>query len=200
MAELLEEVQQVVGILAGGVEADDEGDGAVAAGDGFEPLAEQGVAGGGLGEGQFVGGGLEVVAEEGGVVAVAGGVDADADAGGGAGERLRGGDLLRGSMGPPEKVEEAGPQPRGSSGRCRTPEEACDERSGPQDVTSSGSDAEGSICSKRSSLSRPKDLPATPPDEDTPDPDGASKMNIQADRRGMTAFRGILVLSRPAGC
>ncbi len=29
------------------------------------------------------------------------------------------------------------------------------------------SDAEGSICSKRSSLSRPKSLPATPPSEDT---------------------------------
>ena len=45
-----------------------------------EPLAELGVASGGLGEGQFGGGGLEVVAEEGGVVAVARGVDADADA------------------------------------------------------------------------------------------------------------------------
>src|SRR5436309_11633013 len=42
------------------------------------------------------------------------------------------------------------------------PEEACDERSLPHDVTSSWSDAEGSICSKRSYLSGPKDLLATP--------------------------------------
>src|SRR5262245_38156325 len=41
-------------------------------------------------------------------------------------------------------------------------EEACDQRSVPQDVTSSWSVAEGSICSKRSSLTRPKDLLATP--------------------------------------
>ena len=87
VAEVVQEVEQVVGVLAGGVEADDEGDGAVALGDAFEALAEEGVAGGGLGEGEFVGGGLEVVAEEGGVVAVAGGVDADAEAAG----RLRGG-------------------------------------------------------------------------------------------------------------
>ena len=42
-------------------------------------------------------------------------------------------------------------------------EEACDKRSTPQDVTSFLEfDAEGSICSKRSYLSRPKDLLATP--------------------------------------
>jgi len=56
-AELLEEVQEVVGVGAGGVEADDEGDRAVPPGEGFEALAEPGVAGGRLGEGQFVGGG-----------------------------------------------------------------------------------------------------------------------------------------------
>jgi hypothetical protein len=44
---------------------------AVAQGDALEALAELGVAGGGLGEGEFVGGGLEVVAEEDGAVAVA---------------------------------------------------------------------------------------------------------------------------------
>src|SRR5262249_57483063 len=49
-----------------------------------------------------------------------------------------------------------------SSGAVRH-EEACDQRSVPQDVTSSWPDAEGSICSKRSRLSRPKDLLATPP-------------------------------------
>ena len=37
---------------------------------------------GGLAEGEFVGGGLQVVGEEGGNVAVAGGVDADAAASG----------------------------------------------------------------------------------------------------------------------
>src|SRR6266849_1380760 len=42
-------------------------------------------------------------------------------------------------------------------------EEACDQRSLPQDVTSSESNTEGSICSKRSRLTRPKDLPATCP-------------------------------------
>ena len=40
-------------------------------GDVFEALAELGVAAAGLGEGQFGGGGLEVVAQEGGVVAIA---------------------------------------------------------------------------------------------------------------------------------
>ncbi len=67
----MEEVKQVIGVLAGGVEADDEGDGGVAAGDQLQAPAELGVAVGGLGEGQFGGGGLEVVGEEGGVVSVA---------------------------------------------------------------------------------------------------------------------------------
>jgi hypothetical protein len=74
---VVEEVQQVVGILPGGVEADDEVNGTLAAGDLFEALAELGVAVGGLGEGEFTGGGLEVVLEEDSVVAVAGGVDPD---------------------------------------------------------------------------------------------------------------------------
>src|SRR4051812_39274583 len=52
--------------------------------------------------------------------------------------------------------------------RSSDAEEACDERSAPQDVTSSGSEAEGSICSQRSDLSRPRDLLATPPEEGTP--------------------------------
>ena len=154
-------MEQVVGVLSGGVEADDEVDGAVALGDAFEALAEEGIAGGRLGEGEFVGGGLEVVAEEGGVVAVAGGVDADAER-----RRCAGGcgaGVGCGSMGTSQrKGRGTGPQPRGSSGAGRTREEACDKRSAPQDVTSSWSDAEGSICSQRSSLSRPKDLLATP--------------------------------------
>src|SRR5262245_8674579 len=79
-AQAAQEVEEVVGILAGGVEADDEEARAVAAGDLFEPLPELAVAGGRLGELEFLGGGLEVVAQEGGVVAVARGVDADAEA------------------------------------------------------------------------------------------------------------------------
>jgi hypothetical protein len=49
-------------------------------GEAFQPLPQQRVAGGGLGERQFVSSGLEVLAQEGGVMAVARGVDADADA------------------------------------------------------------------------------------------------------------------------
>src|SRR4051812_9160952 len=63
-----------------------------------------------------------------------------------------------------KKREEAGRSRAGppeESGR----EEACDKRSAPQDVTSSWPDAEGSICSKRSNLSRRKDLLATPPED-----------------------------------
>jgi hypothetical protein len=87
-AEALEEVQEVVGVLSGGIDADGEGDGGVASGDGLEALAEQGIADARLGEGEFGGGGLEIVAEEGGIMAVAEGVDADADANG-RGGRLR---------------------------------------------------------------------------------------------------------------
>ena len=85
--EAVEEVEQVVGVLPGRVEADDEQHGPMPLGDAFETLAEEGVAGGGLGEGQFGGGGLEVVVDECGVMAVAGRVDADAAASG----RWRGG-------------------------------------------------------------------------------------------------------------
>jgi hypothetical protein len=46
----------------------------------LESLAKETVAGGGLGERQLVGSGLEVVLEEDGVMAVAGRVDADTDA------------------------------------------------------------------------------------------------------------------------
>src|SRR5262245_38172096 len=79
-AQAVEEVQEVVGVLAGGVEADDEQARAMAAGDLLEPLAELAVAGGRLGERELRGGRLEVVAQEGGVVAVARRVDADTEA------------------------------------------------------------------------------------------------------------------------
>ena len=90
LAESVEEVEEVVGVLAGGVEADDEQHRSLPQGDAFQALAEAGVAGGRLGELQFVGGGLEVVLEEGDVVAVAGRVDSDAAASG----RYRGGSRL----------------------------------------------------------------------------------------------------------
>ena len=70
-AKPVEEVEEVVGVLAGGIEADDKGDGRVVVGEVFEASAELGVAGGGFGEGEFGGGDLVVVVEEGGIVAVA---------------------------------------------------------------------------------------------------------------------------------
>jgi hypothetical protein len=84
-----EEVQEVVGVRAGGIEPDKEGDGSVAPGQQFEALAELGVALGGLGDGEFGGGRLEVLAQKSGVMAVAGSVDADADADGWVGGPLR---------------------------------------------------------------------------------------------------------------
>ena len=54
----MQEVQQVVGVLPGGVETDDEGDGVVALGELFEALAELGLAAGILGELQLGGGRL----------------------------------------------------------------------------------------------------------------------------------------------
>jgi hypothetical protein len=72
-------VKQIVGIRPGRVETDDEGNGAITLDDAFESLSEEGVAGGRFGRPEFVGGGLKVVAEESGVVAIAGRVDADAN-------------------------------------------------------------------------------------------------------------------------
>jgi hypothetical protein len=102
----VEEVQEVVGVVAGGVEADGEGDGRVAAGEVLEAAAELGVAVGRLGEEQLGGGGLEVLAQEGGVVAVAGGVNTDTDAGGRAGGRGGGG--VAGGHNPSKKMFKAG--------------------------------------------------------------------------------------------
>jgi hypothetical protein len=68
---LVEEVAEVVGVRSGGVAAEGEGDGGVSSGDLLESLAELGVAVGGLGERELGGGGVEVVVEEGGDVAVA---------------------------------------------------------------------------------------------------------------------------------
>jgi hypothetical protein len=82
--EALEEVDQVVGVLSGDIDAGNEANGAmaletcVAAGDEFESSTELFVSLGRLGESEFVGGGLKIVAQESGVMAIARHVDADA--------------------------------------------------------------------------------------------------------------------------
>ena len=76
----MQEVEQVVGVLSGGVETDMESARSTALCDAFESSAKLGVAVGGLGEREFVGGRLKIVAQKGGVVTVARGVDADAEA------------------------------------------------------------------------------------------------------------------------
>jgi hypothetical protein len=73
-------MEEVVRLRARSIKADDELHGPVALGDVFESLAEAGIAGGGLGERELRGGRLKVVPEEGSIMAVAGGVDADAEA------------------------------------------------------------------------------------------------------------------------
>jgi hypothetical protein len=86
----MEEVEQVVGILPRSVKADGEVNRSVALGEALESLAEQGIAVGGLGEGEFSSGGLEIVLEEDGVVSIAGSVDADANGDGPARRGVRG--------------------------------------------------------------------------------------------------------------
>ena len=55
-------MQHIVGVLPGGIQADGEGNGTMPLYQDFEALPEQGVAGSRLGEGQLLGGRLEVVA------------------------------------------------------------------------------------------------------------------------------------------
>ena len=83
-------MEQILRVLPGRVETDDEVNGAIALEDAFESLPEEGIADGRLGELEFGGGGLQIVAEEGGVVAIAGRVDADAEAS----RRLRSGSVV----------------------------------------------------------------------------------------------------------
>jgi hypothetical protein len=90
MAEPMEEVEQVVGVLPSRIEADDKLHSTLSLDDTFEALTEAGVAGGGLGELEFLSSGLKILLEEDGIVAVAGGVDTDAAAAG----RLRTGSGL----------------------------------------------------------------------------------------------------------
>src|SRR5262245_28393135 len=77
--ERVEPGEQVVGVQAGGVESDVEVDAAMPGDEVEQPLAELRILGGRLDDFEVRGGGLEVGVEEGGVVAVAGRVDADAD-------------------------------------------------------------------------------------------------------------------------
>jgi hypothetical protein len=77
----VQEIQEVVGILSGGIDADDEVDSPLTLGDLFEALAELSVAGGRLGEAQFRCRRLQILTQEGGVVPIARGVDTDADTG-----------------------------------------------------------------------------------------------------------------------
>jgi len=67
----VKKVEEVVSVLAGGIEAHDELDRPVALGNAFESLSELAVTGGRFGKLKFVGGGLKIVTQEGGVVAVA---------------------------------------------------------------------------------------------------------------------------------
>jgi hypothetical protein len=80
VAEMGKEVKEVVCILPGGIEANDESDSRMTLCEQEQTLAEQMVARGGLGEGKFGGSGLKVVTQEAGVVAIARGVDANAKA------------------------------------------------------------------------------------------------------------------------
>src|SRR5262249_15956397 len=89
-AEAVHEVEQGLRIRPGGMEADDEVTGAVLLVDAFEALPEGGIAGGRLGKRQLGSSGLKILLEEGGVMAVARGVDADAEAA----RRLRSGSAV----------------------------------------------------------------------------------------------------------
>ena len=85
--EVAEELLEVVGVLAGGVDTDMEVDQRMLSAQLLEAVAQGLVAGAVLGDGERLGGGLEIGPEERDAVAVSGGVDADADAVEGGGGR-----------------------------------------------------------------------------------------------------------------
>src|SRR5262249_26534693 len=93
VGQAVQEVQEVVGVLAGDVEADGEGGVGVAAGQQLQALAQPGVAVGGLGEGQLGTGGVQGGGKEGGVGA--GTEGGDAGGGRGGGTSRAGGDVVR---------------------------------------------------------------------------------------------------------
>jgi hypothetical protein len=93
-AKSVKDMDQVIGILPGGIESNVEPARCMAASDPFESIAKLCITLGGLGEREFVGSRLEVIAQEGDIVAVTRGVDADAEARGKRG-RLRDGSGLK---------------------------------------------------------------------------------------------------------
>ena len=152
-------------------------------------VAHRAIAGGGLGELQLGGGGLQVVAQEDGVVTVAGGVDADAEA-----ARRCGGGSGCGSMGPSAKEEVDRAVAARVLRRMSDGEEACDQRSGPQDVTSSWVQRGGVNLQQEVAPQQTEKPPRDSPVEDTPDTTSGSKSNIQADGAGTTVSRAMKYL------
>src|SRR5262249_30357589 len=69
-------------------------------------------------------------------------------------------------------------------------EEACDQRSAPQDVTSSWVRRGGVNLKPEVVPQQTERPPRDSPTEDTPDTTVGVEMNIQVDRRGITGFRG----------
>lgn len=90
----MQEVEQIVAILPGSVESDAEVNVAVLGEDLLEARPKLSIAEGGLDELQFAGGGLKVIVHKGGVVPIARGVDADANARHFGIGRLRSGSVL----------------------------------------------------------------------------------------------------------
>ena len=79
VGELVEEVEEIVGVLPGGIESDGEGDTGVSGGDVLETLEELSVSVGGFDELQWFSSGLVVGLNEGGEVSVSRGIDTDTD-------------------------------------------------------------------------------------------------------------------------
>src|SRR5215831_8290627 len=70
-------------------------------------------------------------------------------------------------------------------------EEACEQRSAPQDVTSSWARRGGVNLQQEVAPQQTERPPRDSPVEDTPDRPSGAEMNIQADGAGRTAFRGM---------